>query len=71
MHKVPVSQEAPDRKRIQSMLKKNGFLAPKRNSSSLSIYHFDWTDFFLSATDKKSKCRLSPEFNNAMHLSYL
>ena len=47
---------------ISACQKKGGFLTPKRNSCSLSCYHFYWTDLFLSATGGKCTCLLSHIF---------
>ena len=59
MQKVTVYLKAFDRKRNWYMLKKKGFLGPKRNSSSLSIHHFVWTDFFLSVASRERTCLLN------------
>ena len=47
--------------------KRRGLPAPKRNSSSLSIY---WMDLFLSTASGNSMCLLSPELRCTMRLSY-
>ena len=41
MQKVAVSEETPNGKQNRRIPEKVGFLAPKRNSSSLSLYHLD------------------------------
>ena len=51
--KVAVYLVASDRKRYWCMSGKKGFLAPKRNSFSLSCDNFYWSDFF-----KKSRLLL-------------
>ena len=53
-------QNAIDRKRNRRIPKKRGLSAPKRNSSSLSFYHFDWTDLFLATANGKLTCSLNP-----------
>ena len=60
MHKETVTQEASDRKQNRCMPKKRGFQAPKRNSSSLSVNHFDRTDLFLTVANREHMCLLIP-----------
>ena len=61
MQKVTVSKEVSDRERNRRVSEKRDFLTPKRNSSSSSIYHLDWTDLFLSASSMENTCWLGPE----------
>ena len=49
-----------NRKRNRHMLQKRGFLTPKRNFSSLGIYHLDWEDLFLSTVSVVRTCSLCP-----------
>ena len=50
------------------MPQKRGFLAPQRNFLSLTFYHFDWTDLFLSAAIEKRSCLLTHELSGSLHL---
>ena len=46
---LKVMEEASDMKRNRRMAQKRGLLPPQRNPSSLSFYHLDSKDPFLSA----------------------
>ena len=68
MQKGTVSPGCLSREVNRRMPNKRGFLASKRNSFSLSIYHFDWTDLFLSAASRKARTHKIPGLSGRLCL---